>query len=290
MKRKLLIIALFCITNLFSQNVIITSIIEGNCPTGFGVPSIPAPEIIELYVDGSVDVTDLRLQFQFSFQDFWSLSTPIGSGIVSNDFLYVVNSTEAMEREFPGIRNESNTTTSTILFSVGGGDKIRLVDTSNSDEVIDIYGIDGLNGENETWNFNLSYAQRKNNELPSSNFVESQWDIFPKLTLFGKGECWDEQKLNQTITLQKFTIGNSLSITDFDSDKLSFHLKNPMEIGDKILIDSIDGLKNISIFSLDGKKIITNKNSDISFNFPGIYIVKFEFTTQKIITKKIIVE
>lgn len=202
MKKLLLIVLFLSIPFIsFSQSVRITAIVEGNCPTGD-----TAPRVIELFVSGTVDVTNLKIQFQFASATNWVVNNNIGAGNYTDSFLYVVNDITAFDDNFPGIRTATNTTTGTIISNVEGGEKIRLVDSSNNNQVIDIYGIDGQNGENTSWNFSNSYVKRNNNIGPNTTFDELEWTILPKNTLLNKGFCWSEPALNTIVGLQVYTI------------------------------------------------------------------------------------
>ena len=124
-------------------------------------------------------MTDLKIQFQFASATNWVTNNNIGVGEYTDTYLYLVNDVDAFDVNFPGIRTAQNATLGTVLSSVEGGDKIRLVDSSNSDEVIDIFGVDGQNGETSTWNFSNSYVTRNNGSGPNTSFVESEWTITP---------------------------------------------------------------------------------------------------------------
>lgn len=107
------------------------------------------------------------------FNTNWANNTSIGTGEYTDSYLYIINDETAFDNNFPRIKTATNTTIGTVISSVSGGDKIRFVDTSNEDEVIDIFGIDGQDGENTSWNFSNSYVKRNDNESPSATFTES---------------------------------------------------------------------------------------------------------------------
>lgn len=271
MKKTLLIslIILLLSLNSYSQSVRITGLVEGDCPTGS-----TAPRVIELFVEGTVDVTNLKIQFQFASATNWVVNNSIGAGEYTNTFLYVVNDITAFDNNFPGIRTASNTTTGTIISNVEGGEKIRLVDSSNSDQVIDIFGLDGQNGENTTWNFSNSYAKRNNNVGPNSTFVESEWTITSKNTLLSKGICWSEPALNSIVGLQSFTLStDQFSLT---KNKIKIH-PNPSH--NYIIIDGLVNEQSFEIYNILGVKVIDgfvekNKEIQISNLQNGIYLIK----------------
>lgn len=273
MKKQLLfsLLALFFYLNSYSQNVRITAMVEGDCPTG----SI-APRVIELYVEGTVDVTNLRIQFQFASAPNWTLNTTIGAGEYTDTFLYLVNDIDAFDENFPDIRTPSNTTFGTIISSVEGGDKVRLVDGSNDDAVIDIFGFDGQNGENTTWNFSNSYVKRNPGSGPSEIFTESEWDIKPKNTLLFEGICWEEDALNSIVGLQSFTLSNENFL--LNRKKIGIY-PNPSSANIQLI--GLEITQQYSIYDMSGRQVskgkaLPNANIDISTLNSGVYFIKTE--------------
>ena len=51
----------------YSQNIKITAMVEGECP-----PCKISPMVIELYIDGTMDVSQLNLQFQAPSESVWN--------------------------------------------------------------------------------------------------------------------------------------------------------------------------------------------------------------------------
>jgi len=282
MKKLLLIILFLSISFIaFSQSVRITAIVEGDCPTGD-----TAPRVIELFVSGTVDVTNLKIQFQFSSATNWVVNNNIGVGNYTNSFLYVVNDITAFDNNFPGIRTATNTTTGTIISNVEGGEKIRLVDSSNNNQVIDIYGIDGQNGENTSWNFSNSYVKRNNNIGPNTTFDELEWTILPKNTLLNKGICWNELALNTIVDLQAYT----LSTENYNLLKSQIKIyPNPSSL--YIELSGLLKEEKYHIYSILGNEVskgsITNfEKVNIQNLNVGIYFIKLENGfTQKFIKK-----
>ncbi|AWG20839.1 hypothetical protein FFWV33_04415 [Flavobacterium faecale] len=273
MKKTLLssLIILLCSISSYSQSVRITGLVVGNCPTGS-----TAPQVIELYVDGTVDVTNLKIQYQFASADFWVINNNIGVGEYTDTFLYLVNDITAFDNNFPGIRTASNTTFGSLISSVEGGEKIRLVDSSKSDQVIDIYGIDGQNGELKTWNFKNSYVKRNNNVSPNSTFIESEWTIKPKNTLLFKGVCWTEPALNTIIGLQSYT----LSTNEYNLTQAGIKVF-PNPSNDFIEIIGLNEIENYEIYNTLGQVVksgivLENNKIEIHNLTSGIYFLKFK--------------
>lgn len=281
--KKLLLITLFLSIPFiaFSQSVRITAIVEGNCPTGD-----TAPRVIELFVSGTVNVTNLKIQFQFASATNWVLNNNIGVGYYTDTFLYVTHDITAFDNNFPGIRTASNTTIGTIISNVEGGEKIRLVDSSNNNQVIDIYGIDGQNGENTSWNFSNSYVKRNSNMGPNATFNELEWTILPKNTLLYKGICWNEPALNTIVALQAYTL------TTENYNLLKSQIKiypNPSSL--YIELSGLLKEEKYHIYSILGNEVskgsITNfEKINIQNLNAGVYFIKLENGfTQKFIKK-----
>lgn len=263
-----LIISLITFSS-FSQSVKITTMVEGDCPTG----SV-APRFIELYVEGSVDVTDLQIQFQFASATNWVTNNSIGVGVYTDTYLYLVNDVTAFDDNFPGVRTSENTTLGTVLSSVEGGDKVRLVDAANSDQVIDIFGFDGQNGETESWNFSNSYVKRNTGSGPSSTFTESNWSITPKNTLLFEGVCWGEGTLDNIVTLQNYAL--STDDLDLSSTRISYY-PNPAK--SVIRVSGLDNNERYVMYNILGTKVLNgvltnDKSIDVSGLSTGIYLLK----------------
>jgi len=271
--RKLLLITLL-LTSLIShsQSIRITAMVEGDCPTGGGT----APRIVELFVEGTMDITDLKLEFQWAFADYWSASANIGTGVYTDTFLYFVNDISAFDENFPGIRTSTNTTVGTILSSVEGGEKIRLIDSSNNNQVVDIYGIDGQNGESTSWNFSNSYVKRNNGISPNVTFDETEWTISPKNTLLFKGICWNEPALNTIIGLQGYTLSNE----NYNTLKTKLKIyPNPSSL--YIELSGLLKEEKYHIYSILGNEVLKGsiKNFEkvnIQNLNVGIYFIKLE--------------
>ena len=278
--RKLLLILFLTplfFSKSFAQDVKITAIIEGDCPTS-GDTAVRA---VQLYVNGTVDVSDLKLQFQFPFNANWVTNGNIGTGSYTDTFLYFVNDADAFDREFPGIRTPNNTSVGVFVYA--GGGKIRLVDKSNSDAVIDIYGIDGVNGENESWNFENSYVKRKAGFGPNPTFTESEWDIQPKNTIVSIGACWGDPAINTIVNLQTGTLSNDT----FTLGKNSLNIA-PNPAKETINFVGIEQAVKYAIYDLTGKNVangtVNNKESiNISALNKGIYLIKANNTVLKFI-------
>lgn len=262
----------------FAQSVRITSIVEGDCPSG-----TTAPRVIELYVDGTVDVSDLKIQFQTPSNTNWIINNTIGLGEYTDTYLYVVNDVDAFDANFPGVRTPATTSLGVLIGTVEGGEKIRLVDSANNDEVIDIFGFDGQNGENTSWNYSNSYAKRNTNAGPNTTFVESEWTIQPKNSLLFKGICWNEAELNSIVMLQNYI----LSTEDFNVSKNEIKVY-PSPANNYVKVSGLNRAEKFSLYTVLGQEIkngLTTNNQEINISnlASGVYFLKTKKKTFKII-------
>lgn len=291
MKSILLKIILFLSISVYSQSIRMTTLLHSACPTGEG----PDLRFVELYVEGTLDVSNLALQFQDSFGSFWYGSTSIGSGTITDSYLYVVGSIEAFDREFPGVRNTQNTVLGFIANTVFGGNKIRLVDTTTDPEtVIDVYGFDGVNGENESWNYFTSYAKRNNGEGPSTIFEESKWDIKPKDTLLFKGNCWGESTLSSIVNVGDYSTTLSMSEILNKVDNEFTISPNPIKSSQTLSFRTNYRNSNlVKLHDISGRLILKQNTRDNKIDIDGLnnglYLVSFYEGTKKLTTKKLII-
>lgn len=265
-----------------AQSVKISAIVQGDCPSGG-----TSPDVIQLYVDGTVDVTNLNIQFQFSFSEHWNLNESIGTGVYTDTYIYLVNSAVAFEREFPEIGSPQNTTVGTVLFTVDGGEKIRLVDSSNENEVLDIYGHNNVNGQGESWSFLHSFAKRDMTAVPNGTFTESEWTIEPAQTLQQRGVCWEQTPLNNMVEIQGSEDTLSLGI-EKETQEVSL-FPNPTR--GMMTITNTDNVHSYEVFNIVGQKItanILNTNNTINLTSQrnGVYFVKFDTGTTLRVIKK----
>lgn len=165
----------------FAQSAIITSIIDGTCNSG------THPRIIEIYIDGTMDVSSLHLQMQRPNLTAWLGTDNIGIGEYSNEFIYIVNDLDYFDAEYPGI-STNNKTIGSVPPYFDGTSKVRIIDSDN-DTVLDMYGIEGEDPTGTTWEYSNSYVQRKSGVFASNTFNEEDWTIYPVGNLDGKGSC-----------------------------------------------------------------------------------------------------
>ena len=164
----------------FAQTPIITAIVDGDCSGG-------NPKLLEIYAKGTVDFTLYSLENQTNANTTWLNKQDLSSfGTVTNAFVYVstTGSAAALTSDFPSITYvlESNT------MNLNGDDRIRIILTADS-TVIDQFGVSSEDGSGKTWEYEDSYAKRKNGTGPDAGFVEANWTFGGKAFFDTKGVC-----------------------------------------------------------------------------------------------------
>lgn len=178
MKEKLylgvIIITLLFTQSLFSQTVLITGIVDGTVANdACSGASGSDPRFIEIYVNGTIDFTDYDLDISVNggnwvSKDISSLSS------ISNQFVYIVMSSDitAFDSAFPGV-----TRITIANETINGNDAVRIEDPNSN--VLDVFGDPtqiSSSSDYETWNYQNSYAKRKNGTLPNNGvFIESDF-------------------------------------------------------------------------------------------------------------------
>ena len=149
---------------------IITMLSDGDCSGG-------NPKVVEIYADGYVNFSEFDIEIQTNGNLTWGNNLDLTSlGAVTNEFVYIYKETTAgfFATEFPSAVNTLLTTSSGINFN--GDDRIRLVNNT-SFAVIDQFGVDGVDGTGETWEYKDGYGYRNTGTGPDGTFVEANWTI-----------------------------------------------------------------------------------------------------------------
>jgi hypothetical protein len=169
MKKMYLLMLLFISSTVIGQTPIITMIMDGDCSGG-------NPKVLEIYAQGTVDFTNYSLENQTNANTTWGNTfdlSPIGT--VTNEFVYIHSTDVSFATEFPSVTNALSTTSSVI--SINGDDRIRIIETATS-TLVDEYGVDGVDGTGEVWEYQDGYAKRNNNTGPDGTFVPGNWSFF----------------------------------------------------------------------------------------------------------------
>ncbi|MGV0831711.1 peptide-N-glycosidase F-related protein [Empedobacter brevis] len=146
-------------------------------------------------------------------------------------------------------------------------------------------------GEATTWE--IMYGRREN--IADETFLddtdgETGFQLTDLKTnwyysLFVRSKC--DGEMNSSWVGPVDTSRITLSTDDINLSELKIY---PNPVKDILEIQSEDKISMVSVFSVDGKKLIMEKTSSLNISFlpAGNYIVKIELSNGKILTKKII--
>ncbi|ARN78628.1 hypothetical protein BST97_11865 [Nonlabens spongiae] len=191
MKQIYLWMLLLVSATTFAQQPIITTIVDGDCSGG-------NPKLLEIYAQGAVDFSNYSLENETnsntSFGNSFSLS---GLGTVIDDFVYITTSgsATALASEFPSLSNANIVTTGTM--SVNGDDRLRIVDAQMN--VVDQFGVSGVRGTGESWEYSDSFAKRIDGTGPDAGFNEANWTFGGAGVLDGLGTCQSGAQTYETL-------------------------------------------------------------------------------------------
>lgn len=169
MKKIYVLMLLFISTTVMGQTPIITMIMDGDCTGG-------APKVLEVYAQGTVDFSNYSLENQMNAGTAWGNTydlSPIGT--ITDEFVYIHADNPNFATEFPNVTN-SHAVVGSVM-NVNGDDRLRIIETATSN-VIDTYGVDGVDGSNETWEYTDGYAKRNDNTGPDGLFDASNWTFY----------------------------------------------------------------------------------------------------------------
>ncbi|MDT0294123.1 T9SS type A sorting domain-containing protein [Mesonia ostreae] len=166
-KITLLMSFMFIALTSMAQTPIITMISDGDCAGG-------NPKVLEVFANGTVDFSLYTLENQTNANTTWANGLNLSDlGTVTDDFVYIHADDPAFAAEFPSATNVLSTTSSVMSFN--GDDRIRIILDADS-SVIDQYGVDGLDGTGEAWEYKDGYAKRANNTTPNGTFNIADWN------------------------------------------------------------------------------------------------------------------
>lgn len=201
MKKITFLFALMISFISFGQTPIITMISDGDCTGG-------TPKVVEIYADGAVDFTQYTLQNQTNSNTAWGSNQDLSSfGTVTDDFiyLYVTTGNGATGNEFGTEFPSATLTQASSTVNVNGDDRIRIIETSSQD-VIDQYGVDSVDGTGEFWEYVDGYAKRNNGTTANGTFNQGDWTFYNG-DLNGQGSCQGGNTFESIIGIGTFVPG-----------------------------------------------------------------------------------
>lgn len=182
MRNFYLLLLLLMATFSFAQSPIITAIVDGDCTGG-------NPKFIEIYADGTVDFSLYSIENQVNANTTWGNTTNLAPlGIVTDDFVYVTSAADftVLNQEFPSTIGAPTLVSGAV--NNNGDDKVRIIEDATL-STIDQFGVDGVDGTGETWDYQDSYALRLNGTGPDAGFVEANWSFGGASALNNEGIC-----------------------------------------------------------------------------------------------------
>ncbi len=165
--KKFYTLLLALITTVSFGQPVITGIVDGTCSGG-------TPKMIEIFAQGTVDFSQYKLEKQSNGNGFSGNLDLSSLGTVTNDYVYLYNdgsNSGAFASNFPATSGKPQLADSYI--SGNGDDAFRIVDNSNN--VIDVFGVENEDGSGKVWEYKDSYAKRNTGAPASATFDASQW-------------------------------------------------------------------------------------------------------------------
>ena len=110
--------------------------------------------------------------------------------------------------------------------NLNGDDRIRIILTADS-TVIDQFGVSSEDGTGKTWEYEDSYAKRKNGTGPDTGFLEANWTFGGKAFFDTKGVCQSGTDTFETLmggigtytatasSSPEITVGNAVTGLDY---------------------------------------------------------------------------
>lgn len=296
----------------FAQSVVITKVVAGTLPSNgcSGTTGTVNPKILELYVSGTVDFTNYRIQTESngatdSGSIVWSVGldlTPLKT--ISNSFVYLVGSGSVTFSEmYPSLTLPPTTPldpaglVSTNIPTGNGNDAYRIVTTDGASPtpavltVIDQFGnpLDipgGTSDYSAPWAYQFSFASRKNGIGPNGGIFAN--DSF---TYGGNGAFSAPNNncafIKNAIELGGFVLANN----KFSIAGLKIY-PNPVVNGALTITSNSDETKFVTIYNMLGKQVletmVSNQPINVSNLSRGVYVLKI-IEEEKIATKKLII-
>jgi len=203
--KKIYFLLLVMMTSLsFGQGKpIITMIADGDESGG-------VPKVLEIYANGTVDFSLYSLQNQTNANTDWGNTFDLSTlGTVTDSFVYVYydgtltleDGTEvsAFAVNFPSVSTTAalDASNSSVL-SVNGDDRVRIIETESA-AVVDVYGVDSVDGTGTDWEYTDGYAKRLSETGPDPVFVTANWEFHKgELNGYGAVQSSDDGTTNGT--------------------------------------------------------------------------------------------
>lgn len=141
------------------------------------------PKGIELFVTSTGNYNGWSVELQTNAGTTWSSGYTFDTtSYNAGDFLYITSTDSTLTSWGWDARGAVIADGS---FNQNGNDRFRIVNDSAS--VIDMYGVDGVDGTGQAWEYTDSYAVRTSGTGPTATFNISDWIIQAPNSLDGAG-------------------------------------------------------------------------------------------------------
>jgi len=251
MKKIISLFVFLLMTAVYAQSgqVIITTVVDGTC-------SSATPRMVELYVSGTVDFTGYKLQLQYNSNTDWTGNIDLSAlGTLTDTYAYVYNdgSENNFTTEFPSAAGYPSIESGTVSFN--GDDRVRVVDAN--DNVLDMFGEDGVDGSGTAWEYLDSWAKRQSGQGPNPTFDVNEWDFGGPNALDNKCSASDGTTLEDDMG----GIQTYLGVTGQSIQGLQVY-PNPVMSGEYVRIQSDEQIDNVQVFDLLGNLVRESSVTD----------------------------
>ncbi|WP_196886071.1 DUF5689 domain-containing protein [Aureivirga sp. CE67] len=174
----------------YAQSALITGFVDSPCPGGSG-------KVLELYVDGTIDFTNWKIQKQTNDNtgDFGSDIDLSGLNSKTDEYVYLTNDAAILEQEFA----ISTNVIENGGINMNGDDRFQIVDGDGN--VIDRFGVDGVDGTGENWEYLDTYLKRNSGTTANGGtFDVNNWTIGELNILDGTGSCQTDPPSGETLS------------------------------------------------------------------------------------------
>jgi hypothetical protein len=293
--KKLYFLTLSLIASIgFAQSVVITKVVDGTLASDgcTGTSGSSSPKFVELYVSGTIDFTNYRIQTEsngaadagaISWNSGFDL-TPLGSQI--DTFVYLVNgsgtpsASQTFSEMYPALTG-SNVIISSGAPNGNGNDAYRIVITDGATptpavvSVVDQFGnpLDlPVNDYSAAWCYQDSYASRNNGVGPNGGtFVSGSFTYGGNAAFVAPNNTC--AFLSNAIAVGSYT----LSVSQNAIAGLKVY-PNPVPNGRLFIETAANAERTVAIYDLLGKNVLNTTTSNSEINVAslnaGVYIVK----------------
>lgn len=261
MKKIYTVIALlsFAVGN---SQIVITGLMDGDLSGG-------NPKVVELYINGTIDLSEYSLWRSSNGGDF-TFEFDL-SGTFTDRFVYLGGTSNGGQAQFEAVFGTSGVFSDVIFnndVNGNGDDGFQIVKKSDSSVIDQVWTTDTNDSYKD------SYMKRNNDTGPDGAWVAGNW------TLAGNGALDGTDAANHATAFAAGTYSNStFSINYFDNLGLSVY-PNPVQT--KLNFSGLTSSVQVTVFDMLGKRQLQSEvinNLDVSSLKSGLYMVEIKNET-----------